>query len=60
MNHTVRIGKVEDQDRWRRDDLRACTPDDRVEMLLKLQSDNSVGLGQTLICVSHIKRLNNG
>jgi hypothetical protein len=34
----IRVGKLVDQDRWRRDDLRACTPGERVNMLLQMQS----------------------
>ncbi len=60
MKHTVRIGNVEDQDRWRRDDLRACSPDERVEMLLQLQADHFAGQDQTLVRVAHVKRMNNG
>ena len=60
MNKTVRIGKIKDQDRWRRDDLRACTPDERVEMLLQLQAEYFVGIDQTIIRTACVKRLQNG
>ena len=37
MIKTVRIGKIEDQDKWRRDDLRKMTGDERVKHVLILQ-----------------------
>ena len=57
MKHIVRIGKIKDQDRWRRDDLRACTPNERVEMLLQLQADYFAGIDQTIIRTARVKRL---
>ena len=42
MNKTVRIGTIKDQDRWRRDDLRTMSPDQRVE-LLRLQREQLYG-----------------
>lgn len=60
MKKIVRIGKVEDQDHWRRDDLRACTPNERVEMLLQLQNDYFAGQDQALVRTACIKRLKNG
>ncbi|MDD5598417.1 MAG: hypothetical protein PHV82_10765 [Victivallaceae bacterium] len=38
MEKTVRIGKVEDQDNFRRDDIRNMSPDARVNMMLEMQS----------------------
>ncbi len=60
MKKMVRIGKIEEQDYWRRDDLRARTPDERVAMLVQLQADYSVGINQPLVRVAHVKRLRNG
>lgn len=37
MKRTVRIGRVSDQDRWRRDDLRAMVPNQRVALLRRQQ-----------------------
>lgn len=37
MKPIVRIGKIKDQDRWRRDDLRSMSPIQRVEILEKMQ-----------------------
>ena len=37
MKNRVRIGKVGDQDRWRREDLLAMSPDERVGLLLDMQ-----------------------
>lgn len=34
----VRMGTVEDQDRWRREDLLAMTPDERVMTLIRLRN----------------------
>ena len=38
MKKIVRIGKLEDQDDFRRDDIRKMSPDKRVDMVLKMQS----------------------
>jgi len=38
MKHVVRIGRLEDQDRMRRDDCLRLTPDQRVEALLRFRS----------------------
>lgn len=38
MKKTVRIGKVEDQDEFRREDIRKMSPGARVDMVLKMQS----------------------
>ncbi len=57
MNKTVRIGKIEDQDRWRRDDLRACTPDERVAMLLQMQNKYFTGRDRRILRVAHIERV---
>ncbi|MBN1865174.1 MAG: hypothetical protein JW808_09765 [Victivallales bacterium] len=37
MEHKVRIGKVADQDGFRREDIRRMSPDERVSMLLLMQ-----------------------
>jgi len=37
MKTTVRIGTIDEQDQWRRDDLRALSPNQRVDMLLQMQ-----------------------
>lgn len=60
MKPIVRIGKIEDQDRWRREDLRKCTPDERVDMLLQLQKNFFAGQDRTIVRVAHIKRMQNG
>lgn len=57
MNNAVRIGKIEDQDCWRRDDLRACTPDECVEMLLRMQDDYFAGQDRKIVRIAKIKRL---
>ena len=37
MEKIVRIGKIEDQDTFRRNDIRNMTPDARVSMLIEMQ-----------------------
>ncbi len=37
MEKIVRIGKIEDQDAFRRQDMRRLTPNQRVAMLLEMQ-----------------------
>lgn len=37
MKISVRIGKVENQDEFRREDIRKMSPDSRVYMVLKMQ-----------------------
>lgn len=37
MKPTVRIGTINEQDQWRRDDCRALSPNQRVDMLLQMQ-----------------------
>ena len=37
MKKIVRIGKIEDQDKFRRDDIRDMSPNARVSMLIKMQ-----------------------
>ena len=59
MKHIVRIGSIEDQDRWRREDLKKCTPDERVDMLLQLQENFFAGQDRTIVRVAYMKRLNN-
>lgn len=39
MKKVVRIGKIEDQDEFRREDIRNMTPNARVSMLLKMQRE---------------------
>ena len=38
MNRTVRVGKVEDQDRFRREDMLRLTPDERVRLVFEMQA----------------------
>ncbi len=38
MKKTVRIGKISDQDEFRRNDIRKMSPNARVIMLLSIQS----------------------
>jgi hypothetical protein len=38
MKTIFRIGSVQDQDRWRRDDIQALSPNQRVAMLLEMQN----------------------
>ncbi len=52
----VRIGKIEDQDRWRREDMQKLTPDERVDMLLQLQENYFAGQDRTMVRIAHIKR----
>ncbi len=37
MKKIVRIGKIENQDEFRRDDIRKMSPNNRVDMMLKMQ-----------------------
>ena len=37
MKKIVRIGKIEDQDEFRRDDIRKMSPNARVSMLIEMQ-----------------------
>jgi len=37
MKKVVRIGKIADQDKFRREDIKNMTPDERVKMLLNMQ-----------------------
>ena len=39
MEKIVRIGKIENQDDFRRDDIRKMSPTSRVNMMLKMQYD---------------------
>ena len=39
MKKVVRIGKVADQDDFRRDDIRNMSPNDRVNMVIKMQRE---------------------
>ena len=39
MEKVVRIGKIENQDDFRRDDIRKMSPASRVNMMLKMQYD---------------------
>ncbi len=36
MKKIVRIGKIENQDNLRRDDIRKMSPNNRVDMMLKM------------------------
>ena len=56
MKPLVRIGKIEDPDRWRRDDLRAMTPNQRVRMLLKMQESARENPLPPMERIVHIKR----
>ena len=38
MEKVVRIGKLADQDNHRRDDIRELSPNERVQMILEMQS----------------------
>jgi len=57
MKHIVRIGSIEDQDLWRREDLKKCTPNERVDMLLQLQENFFAGQDRTIKRIVHIKRI---
>ena len=57
MNMKIRVGKLVDQDRWRRDDLRACTPEERVDMLLQMQSAFLGESDRTVERVIHTRKL---
>lgn len=37
IEKTVRVGKPEDQDRWRREDMLRMTPNERVRLLVEMQ-----------------------
>lgn len=39
IEKTVRVGKPEDQDRWRREDMLRMTPNERLQMLLDWRDD---------------------
>jgi len=59
MKTLVRIGKIEDQDRWRRDDMRKLSPDERVDILLQLQENFFAGQDRTLKRIATIRRIKN-
>ena len=44
----VRIGTVEDQDRCRREDLQAMSPDERVMTLIKLRNRQFGGIAKPI------------
>jgi hypothetical protein len=56
MKKIVRIGTIEEQDRWRRDDLRAMSPTQRVSLLLQLQNQFYGNKERRLQRVARIKR----
>ena len=58
MKHRVRIGTVQDQDTWRRDDIRALSPNQRVDMLLAMQSQYFNNAPRPLTRVASIKSNN--
>lgn len=41
MKKIVRIGDIEDQDNWRRDDTGALTPNQRVAIVVEMQNQYS-------------------
>ena len=57
MKPIVRIGKIEDQNRWRREDMQKLTPDERVDLLLQLQENYFAGKDRTLVRVATIRQL---
>lgn len=57
MLKTVRIGKVEDQDQWRRDDLRKMTGNERVNHVLLLQEIYGFNTTDKIKRVAHIRSL---
>ncbi len=56
MKKKVRIGTVQNQDRWRRDDIQALSPNQRVDMLLKMQNQYFDSAPRPLKRVASIKR----
>jgi len=58
MKKKVRIGTVQDQDRWMRADIRALSPNQRVEMVLKMQSQYFNNAPRALKRVARIKSPN--
>lgn len=57
IDKKIRVGRIADQDRWRRDDLRACTPDERVDMLLEMQSSFFATSDRAIKRVIHIQSI---
>jgi hypothetical protein len=57
MEKRVRIGTLADQDRWRREDLAARTPSERVDMLLDLQRRYYGARQETLVRVATVGKL---
>ena len=60
MKTLVRIGRIEDQDRWRREDMQKLTPDERVDILLRLQENYFAGKDRTMVRVAKVRQLQNG
>jgi len=48
MKRVARIGGLEDQDRWRRDDLRAMSPNRRVRILVEMQNQYTNNAARSL------------
>ncbi len=57
MKPIIRIGTIQDQDRWRQEDMRNCTPDERVDILLQLQENFFAGQDRTMVRIAHIRNL---
>jgi hypothetical protein len=51
MNIRVRMVLISDQDRWRREDMRCLSPNERVDLLLQMQQHYRGDQAQ------HIKRV---
>ena len=60
MKKCVRVGRVQDQDGWRRDDLRAMTPSERVDMALQLQADYLGDMERSLERTARVRKLGRG
>ena len=57
MKKVVRIGRVEDQDSWRREDISKMTPNQRVEHLMDMREMFIPEEKQRLERVASIQRL---
>ncbi len=55
LKRTVRIGTIAQQDDWRRSDLRALTPNQRVAMLLQMRNQYHADASHHLKRIARIR-----
>lgn len=60
MEKRVRIGKIEDQDRFRREDMLRMTPNERLQMLVDMQVAYFPEMKQKLKRVAQMRQLPEG